>query len=154
MSALPLLDYALSSATARKGHAPSRRAKGRLTQFAQSLVQSVLDDLERVRLFETAVEASEEDDSYRFDRDVAVLVRYGYEECMKRAEQILQRVDRLQARGHKIKGAEKLRDAHGELAAMLNISLEDIAHAQEQATHGKVHPASELRNELRARIHK
>jgi hypothetical protein len=154
MSALPLLDYALSSTTKRKGRASSRQAKGRLTQFAQSLVQSVLDDLERVRLFETAVQPSEDDDAFRFDRDVAVLVRYGYEECMKRAEQVLQRVDRLQARGHKIKGAEKLRDAHGELAAMLNVSLEDIARAQEQANHGKLQPGAELRNELRAKLHK
>jgi hypothetical protein len=154
MSALPLLDYALSSSSGPKGQRQSRRSKDRLTQFAQSLVQSVLDDLERVRLFETAVETAEEEDNFRFDRDVAVLVRYGYEECMKRAEQVLQRVDRLQARGHKIKGAEKLRDAHGELAAMLGVSLEDIAHAQQQANHGKVHPAAELRNELRARLHK
>ena len=154
MSSLPLLDYALSSTGGSGGRRGARQSKGRLTQFAQSLVQSVLDDVERVRLFERAVEPSADDDAVRFDRDVAVLVRYSYEECMKRAEQILQRVDRLQSRGHKIKGAEKLRDAHGELAAMLDVSLEDIAHAQQQANHGKAHPASELRNELRARLHK
>src|SRR6476661_6228745 len=122
MSALPLLDYALSSTPGKPGQKDSRRAKGRLTQFAQSLVQSVLDDLDRVKLFEGSVEHSEPDKAFPFDRDVAVLVRYSYEECMKRAEQVLERVSRLEARGHKIKGAEKLRDSHGALAAMLSVS--------------------------------
>jgi hypothetical protein len=155
MSALPLLDYALSSTPGKRGQKESRRAKGRLTQFAQSLVQSVLDDLERVWLFESSVEQNgPAEEVVQFDRDVAVLVRYSYEECMKRAEQVLERVSRLEARGHKIKGAEKLRDAHGALAAMLSVSLEEIAHAREQAGHGKVHSAAELRHELHSRIHK
>src|SRR5690349_18821690 len=128
MSSRPPLDYALSSA-GESGGRRSRQSKGRLTQFAQRLVQSVLDDVERVRLFERAVDPFTDERNVRFDRDVAVLVRYSYEECMKRAEQILQRVDRLRSRGHKIKGADKLRDAHGELASMLDVSLEDIAHA-------------------------
>src|SRR5689334_6746277 len=102
MSALPLLDYALSSPAGKRGEKKSRQAKGRLTQFAQSLVQSVLDDLDCVKLFESSVEKTEPDEAYQFDRDVAVLVRYSYEECMKRAEQVLERVTRLEARGHKI----------------------------------------------------
>jgi hypothetical protein len=154
MSALPLLDYALSSPAGKRGQKESRQAKGRLTQFAQSLVQSVLDDLDRVKLFESSVEKIEPGEAFQFDRDVAVLVRYSYEECMKRAEQVLERVSRLEARGHKIKGAEKLRDAHGGLAAMLSASLEEIAHAQEQAGQGKVHSAAELRHELQTRTHK
>jgi hypothetical protein len=155
MSALPLLDYALSSAVAAGG-VQDRQAQARLTQFAESLVRSVLDDLDRVELFERAVRPADDhdDNEPRFDRDAAVLVRFSYEECMKHAEQVLQRVNRLESRGHQIQGADTLRDAHGRLSAMLSVSLDQVALAQEQAKRGEVHPATELRHELRDRLHK
>jgi len=154
MSTLPLLDYALSSNRIR-GAGQRRKSNGQLTQFAESIVKSVLDEIDGVSLFEKSVENGKPDEhDFTFDRDIAVLVRYSYEECIKQAEQVLQRVNRLEQRGYKIKGAEKLRDEQGRLSAMLSVSLEDVDEAMGHASQGKVRSLGELRNELQARLHK
>lgn len=149
MSSIPLFDYALSSANRL-----SSREQTRLTRFAESLVKSVLDDVDRLELFEESVPANPSGGEAKFDYDVAVLLRYNYEECVKRAEQVLQRVERLEARGQKVKGAERLRDAHGRLAAMMSISLDKLMGVEKPSRKQKVHPASELRHELQNRLHK
>lgn len=95
-------------------------------------------------LIEPSVPASPADNEPRFDHAVAALVRYHYEESMKHAEQVLQRVERLEARGQRIKGAARLRDAHARLSAMLSVVCDDTPAASQ-----KIHPISQVRGELK-----
>lgn len=142
---LPVFD--LMSAEASE-HA-SLDGSARLARMAEELVAGVLAAFRQVEQLDRLPPGSQEP----FRKDVAIMLRLAYSQCAQDAEQVLQRVSRLEKRGKQIAGAEALRDALGRTQAMLSVSLEDISEAQQQGRQGNVRAAEELRRELRARLH-
>ena len=148
MSAIPLFDYVfIADDTARKHR--SRSTEAALDQVAASLVQTMLHHFAQAR----ALDGSLGHNGAEFSERLAVFVRLMYEDCLKDARQVIERVEKVERLGHRVQGADQLRDEIGCVTAMLSISLADIANAKQQVEQGKTTPASELRDELQRRVH-
>jgi hypothetical protein len=146
MSAIPLFDYVMLSDRTRTvgsgGDAP-------LTHLAASLVDSSLHQFAQAHDLDQAIcrEAGA-----GFNEKTAVFVRLMFEDCVNDAEQVLERIEKVERLGHRVEGAERLRDEVGRVRAMLSVSPEAITGAKEQVRRGGTHPASELRHELQHRV--
>lgn len=144
MTALPLYDL-----LARRGRG-NAVPTGDLANFAGRLVQSALADLEQVADYERQYGAARGEDE--FDRQLAQSIAELYEQWLQQAEQLLGRIAELASAGTPVPDAQRLADACGKTRARLSVTSLQIADANQQVREGKTIPASELRNELRARL--
>ncbi|HWE92938.1 MAG TPA: hypothetical protein VG269_03120 [Tepidisphaeraceae bacterium] len=140
MTALPLLDYAIS--------APERAEVSRT--LAAHFIESSLADLEWIKRVDGTLMP---DTKAALERPTAVMVRGLYEDWARQAEGLLDRVERLQAHTKPIPGYEALRDAHGRTRAMLSVSLEDMEQGRRDLLEGRMVSAEEVRRELRVGVH-
>jgi hypothetical protein len=141
MSALSLFD-----ALANRPRGPAAA----LPQFAAELVRSALGDLQRLTEYERQYASAPNDPD--FERQVSRSVFDLYSDWARDAEQVLVRVNELTSAGVNVVDAQRLADAHGTVRARLTITPQQIADANRQARERNTIPASELRNELRARL--
>lgn len=144
MTALPLYD--LLARRTRGNAAPA----GDLAHFAGQLVQSTLADLEQVADYERQYGGARGEPE--FDRQLAQSIAELYEQWARQAEQLLGRIAELTSTGACVPDAQRLADACGKIRARLSVSPLQIADANRQVREGKTIPASELRNERRARL--
>jgi hypothetical protein len=143
MTALSLFDVLVS----RQGG----RGAPDLSGFAAQLVQSALADLQRIGEYERQYGAAATGDA-EFQRQLTRSVYDLYSDWARDAEQILVRVGELTSAGTVVAEARELVDAHGRVRARLSVTPQQVADAQRQVREGRTIPASELRDELRARI--
>lgn len=144
MSSLALFDLAIGAGEPLTDGAPADRT----ARLAARLVGAALGSLRYLRELDAALAPI---GGRVFDRRAAVLLRAMYEEWGRDAESVLERVRRVeQSAGRAVEGAIELRDGHGQVLAMLSVTLEDIDQAREQIRRGETHTIEEVRRELRA----
>ena len=141
MTAVPLFD---ALARGKKGRAD----EAGLTELAERLAQSMLEDLERIHEYEKRYGPSEYDAA---GMEVARTIHRMFEQWAADAEQVLLRMRKLAAEGLPVGQIELIEDACGRVRARLSLTPEETAHALEQVRQGRSIPVRDLRNELRAR---
>ena len=144
MTAFPLFD-SIFQAASRDANGSATRIPSRLTVLAEQLIRSALTDLAEIESFDAALAPSDADS---FDEQSAVLLRGMYEQWTRDADAVLERVAKVQRMGLTINGIQELRDAHGRLLAMLQISLDDIARGRRQFRQGPTWTKEQIRREL------
>jgi hypothetical protein len=140
MVALPLFDVVLSF-----NQSPARSAA-----VAGELAKSALEDIQHVENLDEGLAPS---DPSQFDRQTIALLRSMYEEWVRAAEALLERIDRLERAGTSVAGSNALRDAHGRTRAMLSLSLDQLEEGHRAAITGRGIPIQEVRRELRVGTH-
>jgi hypothetical protein len=131
MTALPLFDSIFQVASRDPdGTAP---VPARLAILAAQLIRSTLTDLSEIESFDLALAPADADS---FDSQAAVLLRGMYEQWARDADAVLERAGKVQRTGLTVNGIQDLRDAHGWLLAILQISLDDIARGRRQFRQG------------------
>lgn len=145
MSALPLFDLLLSL---QKDGAASVNPGGeeRIGHWAGQLVQEALAEISHIRAMDEDIGSARAQAG--FDRQAATLLQGAYEDWAGRAEGLLARVARVERRGKTVQGSERLRDEHGRVAAMLQVTIEDLEEAAEQARRGEVYTIDAVRREF------
>jgi hypothetical protein len=136
MSGLALFDLAASSA----------KSDSTLLDVAKSWVDSLLSEVRYIRALDVALAQP------TFDPKLAALLRGMYEEWARAAQIAEERLLRLTRAGHAIQGFAELRDQHGRVCAMLQVTVEGVEESRRQIAAGHVIPAEELRRELRSRV--
>jgi hypothetical protein len=144
MTALPLYD--LLARRARDTSVPA----GHLARFAGRLVQSALADLDLIVDYERQYGAAPGESE--LDRQLAESIAELYDQWVRQAEQLLERIANLTSTGTVVADAHRLADAVGRTRARLAVTPLQIADANRQVRERNTIPASELRNELRARL--
>ena len=147
MTAVSLFDLLARSDPAAPG------GRTRLARFADRLVESVLSDLDRLRDDEhavMAVRAGNEDDG--LDLDLVRSLWDLYARWADEADQVLARARALRADGHDVRDVERLEDAYGSIRARLSVTPYQVMQGRQQVRQGQAVPATELRDELRARV--
>lgn len=147
MTAASLLDILVGD---DNGDADPARA-AQAVDFARSLVDSTLADWQRVLGYEEQFSTAEYVTPATDDK-INRLLDEIYRAWAAEAEQVLERIRRLRAAGHRLEHAEALEKAYGCARARLELTPEMIARATQQARQGQVIPLKELRDELRARV--
>jgi hypothetical protein len=138
MSSLALFDLAVS-ATQPSGE----------IRLAERLVESSLSDLRYLRELDASFAPSPK---HAFQREAAVVLRALYEDWARGADAALQRVSRIERQGRSVSGYAELRDAHGQVMAMLSTSLPETDRARGQMARGETSEMQEVRGELQARL--
>jgi hypothetical protein len=150
MTAVSLFDLVERFA---RDHEPLTSA--RLGGLAEKLCRSLADDLERLREYEkefAAAAAADTDDDDAAELEILRSIWRLYDAWAQEAEQVLSRVNRLEAAGQAINAAAQLREGYGRVRARLSVTPEQIVKAKQQVRQGHVVPVKELRDELRARL--
>ncbi len=143
MSSLALFDLAIGA-----GDPPNGAPADRAARLAERLVDASLGCLRYLQELDVALVPAP---GRPFDRRTAVLLRAMYEEWGRDAESVVERVRRVERSGGRlVEGAIRLRDEHGRVMAMLNVTLDDIDEARDQIRRGDTHSIEEVRRELRA----
>ena len=140
MVALPLFDTVLSSE-----QSPERSAR-----VAAQIIDSALSELEQIEKIDRSLAP---ENPLQFDRHTVGLLRNLYEQWVRDAQGLLDRIETLEERWGAVSGAQRLRDAHGRTMAMLSISLKDMEEARRQIAEGRLTPIEEVRRELRLKVH-
>jgi hypothetical protein len=134
---------------------PDPAASGEnLAGFAARMAKEACDEYARLRQYEEDfgdIPKEIEDD------DAACLkllqaIWGAFRRWAKEAEEVLDRIKRLESMGHRVAGSEQLRDCLGRASARLTVTPEEIIESHQQVRRGEVIPAQVLRDELRARL--
>jgi hypothetical protein len=141
MTAFPLFDSILLGASRDADQAAPVAPK--LALLAEQLVRSALTDVAEIEALDAALA-----DGDSFDPHAAVLLRGMYEQWTRDADAVLERVAKVQRMGVTVNGVQQLRDAHGRLLAMLQVSLDAIAQGRRQFRQGPTWTNQEIRREL------
>jgi hypothetical protein len=156
MSVIPLfdliLDQLLAEGSSAKGARKTSRASRGQRAIVAKLVQAALVDLEQIRVLDDAIDRDVRSGSDRFYKKASEGIRDIYEKWYRHAKLVLERLDRIEAKGPRVKLRDQLRDEYGWIGAMLDITPQKIAHAMAQVRRGQVRTAKEVRDELRARV--
>jgi hypothetical protein len=144
MTAFPLFD-SIFQAASREANGSAAQIPSRLAALAEQLVRSALTDLSEIEAFDVALAPS---DDGAFDEQSAVLLRGMYEQWTRDADAVLERIAKVQRMGLAVNGIAELRDAHGRLLAMLQISLDDITRGRRQFRQGPTWTKEQIRSEL------
>jgi hypothetical protein len=147
MSALPLYDLLLS--IERSPGSPPADDVARLARWVAGSVEEALVELSHIRNIDEDLGTIS--NSTHFDRQAAALLQGAYEAWARKTESLLSRVAQIERRGRPVAQSDALRDEHGRVLAMLQVSLEDLDVAAEQARQGNVSTLGEVRGELLAR---
>lgn len=120
-------------------------------QFAEELVLAAIADHDRLRAYERRFAWAPMQDSGQ-ELEVRQSVWRVFANWADEAEGVLLRARSLAAKGRAIQGVDQLDLAVGRVRARLTVSPEKTVQAMEDARQGRVIPAEELRDELRARL--
>jgi hypothetical protein len=122
------------------------------TRLAERLVDAALGSLRYLQELDATFAPAP---GRVFDRQAAGLLRSMYEEWGRDSGSVLERVHRVEkSGGRSVEGASRLRDGHGRVMAMLNVTIEDIDLARDQIRRGETFTVEEVRRELLAASHR
>ena len=147
MSALPLFDFILSSAGTGPSGTGRPTAVDRLARLAERLIASALEELRGIREFDVCLAPAS---PAEFDRQAAMLLRGMYEQWVRDADAVLDRVGRVTRLGRKVAGADDIRNEQGRVLAMLGTTIDELEESRRLFRTGRTYSAEEVRRELRA----
>ena len=126
--------------------------RSRVARLVEKLVKTAREDYARLKEYEAEFGPSLADPK---DDEAALHVFRSiwslYEQWAREAEEVLARVDELEAAGHVIPARPDLEADLGFVRARLKVDPENIIRGKQQARRGEAIPVEVLRHELRRR---
>jgi glycerol-3-phosphate dehydrogenase len=146
MVALPLFDIVLSSLSSSNECRTTDATMSHLAAVAECAVASSLADLAHLRGFDACLSPA---DAADVDPTTSDSLRALYDQWVRDADALLERISQSERLGATVVNAERLRDELMRERTLLGITRNDIESARCRFNDGRSYTLEEVRRELR-----